>query len=124
MLDAMPEFMKWFLSIFETVFIAGGAGLVSALGLLSLNYAITSFHSYVWLLPFVPMLVIIVLVLISRVNGWLSHFLQIKFHIKQNVNEDNIEMYYISTILRLRDQKKKDAEKAQSAVDISNQKVK
>lgn len=101
MLNTLPEFMKWYLSVFETVFIAGAVGLVSAFAVISLNNAITSFQQWVgWVLPLVFAVIIAAAVTLKPLK--FSHFIQHRFYVRHNLNESNIELYYISLIMKIR----------------------
>jgi len=117
MLNTLPEFMKWYLSVFETVFMAGTVGLVSALAVISLNNAITSFQQWVgWVLPLV--LAVAIAAAVTSKPLRFSHFIQNRFYVRHNLNESNIELYYISLVMKIREERDKnldnDSEKKRS----------
>jgi hypothetical protein len=109
MLNTLPEFMKWYLSVFETVFMAGAFGVASAFAVIFVNNVITSSQQLAgWVFPFVLVLLIAVAALLPyRESRWLSYVIQHWFYVRHNINELNIEVYYISTILTIRKGKEK-----------------
>lgn len=104
MLSGMPRFTNWFLSVFETVFLVGLFGLIVGLLILSVSEVTTSFFELAWLIPLA--IAIVSSVLSYRFRESLSHFAQVKFLIRHNINEIDIEMYYISTLLNMGNKRK------------------
>jgi len=104
MLNSMPDFMKWYLSIFETVFMTGAFGLISVFSILTITNAITSFQNLAsWIVPIIAIVGIALIILIPyKKTRLFSYIIQRWFYLKHNINELNIEMYYISKILEIR----------------------
>lgn len=100
MSNALPEFMKWYLNVFETVFLAGLFGLVVAFLAVSLNEAATSFYQFFWIIPLAIAISISAVAILKPDR--LSHWIQHRFFVRHNLNELNIELYYVSTIMKIR----------------------
>lgn len=113
MLKTLPELMKWYHNVFQTVFMAGMAGLTVTILVLFLN----NFFEWIqnlsfdlsivrWFFPAGILVVIGILLLrIDKTLGSpkISELIQTHFRIKHNLKEIEIMMYYISTILRIRE---------------------
>jgi hypothetical protein len=116
MLKTFPENMKWYFNVFQTVFIAGLCGLGVSLTVLAINQfsawtkeTPTDMTILGWLIPIVILLLLAVpaFLINSRTGAsWLSHWIQNQFRIIHNLRELQIEMYYISKILEIRNTKK------------------
>jgi len=105
MLSAQPDFMKWYLGVFETIFMAGGVGVASALIVIFFNKLATlnqQWYSWLfsWLIPLICALVLISVVALFPLK--ISHRIQTLFYVRQNMKENLIEIYYISTIMKIR----------------------
>jgi hypothetical protein len=113
MLKSLPETIKWYFNVFQTVFIAGLFGLEATLFVLFVNSLSTWFPKHPldlniisWALPLIFAFLIAVPALKTNKKSqspWLSYFIQTKSYILYNLKELHIEIYYISKILKIRE---------------------
>ena len=109
-LNTLPEAIKWYFQIMQIIIFTGLWAIILSV----INTAIENFYLSIpiilegdrnwgiflrWLLP------LAVLPPIFFFRKKVVRFIQLSFLIKQNLNEADIEMYYISTILDHREMK-------------------
>lgn len=121
MLKTLPETIKWYFNVFQTILVAGILGVTTTLFILFLNGLSTwvqklsvDFSIVNWALPLTLFLIIVCRALKTNEvtqSSWLSNFIQTKSYIRYNLKEIHIEIYYIAEILRIRKAKREDAER-------------
>lgn len=121
MLKTLPETIKWYFNIFQTILVAGILGVTTTLFILFFNGLSTwvqkisvDFSIVNWALPLTLFLIIVWLTLKTNEvtkTSWLSNFIQTKSYILYNLKEIHIEIYYVAEILRIRKAKRKNVEK-------------
>jgi hypothetical protein len=126
MLKILPDIMKWYFNVFQTVFIAGLVGLETTLFVMFLSnlsawfqrfpqdWGVLAVHNVrpidviallSWMIPLLVLSVILFFALKTNKKyeaSYLSHFIQKRFWIYGNLKEAKIEMYCISMILKIR----------------------
>jgi hypothetical protein len=117
-LKILPENIKWYFTLFQGVFIAGTVGIATTLFFLFMNNLLAwlpfqanlnhiDFLNLRWLTWFVP-LILFVGIIISALkksknveSSVLSHFIQTRFWVLTNLKDLEIEMYYVSVVLKM-----------------------
>jgi hypothetical protein len=135
MLKTLPENIKWYFNVLQTVLVTGLVGFLATLTVLTCSNLITwlqklfkttvppvsdfneflvlaqaSFADWVtWVFPASVLAIVFYLALKTHEatgSSWLSYIIQHKFKIAHNLTELKIEMYYVSKIIEIRTKQK------------------